>query len=71
MKKSILTIATIAFLATSLTSCGTSACECQKKAQQLLVDTAANPMDISIQEKSKKLMEECSKYTSEDFAACR
>lgn len=70
MKQSILLLSTMALLILSLNSCGSSACDCLKKSQKLMLEIAANPTDSGLQRKAENLNKECKSYTAEDVKNC-
>ena len=62
----------VAVAALTLVSCGKSACDCKKEAEELLKKAAADPSKAEeIAKESQALSEKCKDFKEEDFKDCK
>jgi len=70
MNKIFFSAALIAVI--GLASCGKSACDCKKEAEELIGKIAKDPAKAADYEKeAEALKKDCEKYKEEDFKECK
>lgn len=71
MKKKIYLLSALALLL-SVSSCGKSACDCLKEAQEISMEAMKDPANAAdYTSELEKLQEDCKGYTAEDLKDCK